>query len=248
MHQALFFLLVLLILATVTAMADITQIASYVETVEYQENGQAQVTIRFTSKEPLEKDFLLPCSYKNAENAILVQPVSGTVELPTVAGVPLLGVPVSTEIPAFTPIVITYTASGAFKPEDAKKKDFGNIDAKYLFVHTVPSLIDSFAVRIILAPGLQFKAVDEYQPKLAKDDPNDPYEYGITDKGLRSVSLTAQNMKIGDRAMLKWRMCPERRPMGLFIGLILAALAYLVCFQDLIKKPNTPIAPAEKNE
>ncbi len=211
--------------------SDEISITGYHETVTLNAAGGALVSAGLTLR-GTGTQLLIPCSYKKPKNIRLVD---GTLEtgLQTIniGGAEFINYngPRTGE----TGITVQYDAESVYDPEDFKSKDFANAPVKYSFINNSGLAISSFEVMIILPAGLAVNRVDDYSPRLKKDDPNDPYTLLIKD-GFRALKLSTSDMKYGGRVSLNFKMKPEKRSKALIFIFVIASLWYLFAFRDII--------------
>jgi len=176
---------------------------------------------------------MIPCSFQKASSASLGSGPSETaLEIRNRGGANFIIVPAGV-VQASAPVELTCKVSDAFDSAEASVTDFGNITGKYSFVNSTGQKIGSFEVTVVMPEGFLVNAVDEYQPKLSKNDPNDPFTLSVIG-GRRAITLKCSNLKYGDRASLKWRMKSGKRSWGLLLLFLIAAAWYLVVFRDII--------------
>jgi hypothetical protein len=222
------------------------------ETVTLNAEGGAAVSVDLTLS-GTGGQLLIPCSYKNPKNIKLIDGTLETILHTTnIGGAEFINY--NGALNNQTDITVKYNATGVYNPEDLKSKDFSNTEVKYSFINNSGLAISSFEVMIILPAGLAINRVDDYSPRLKKDDPNAPYVLLIKD-GHRALKLNTSDMKYGGRVSMIFKMKPEKRSLAILFIFIIASLWYLFAFRDIInprehketaKKDAEPAA--EKNK
>ncbi len=206
-------------------------IINYRESVLLDANGGARIFVSL--KSALTEEILIPCSLPAPFNAFAVDSSSETsIVIETRGGAKFMKIK-PTVLKNGAGIELRYESEGVFDTAEAETKDFGNIEAKYSFVNNTGEKIDSFEVSILLPPEMVVNTVNDYLPKLKKDDAGDPFV--LTKKeGRRAIILKVANMKFGERAVLRFNMKSEKRPNAIFIIFMLIAVWYLIMFRDII--------------
>lgn len=232
----------LLFMLTATASAASGQgpaIASWDERVELAADGGAGVSVRL---EPGAARPLLPCALPNPSGAYLLE---GGLRVPASieerGGAKFIRQPGR---PGAAPTGYGYSASGLFDPAQAAARNFGDIEVKYQFVNTTGEKIEKFRAELLLPQGMIVNAVSDFQPKPGKSEAADPYGLSIDD-GRRAADIRASGLKSGDRAALRFDMKREKRPAGVWMLLLLAAVLYLFGFHDILSAAPRSAKAAE---
>lgn len=213
-----------------------TTISSWTETVDLQPDGSARVTVQIGFERAVPGPLQLPCSFGKLSSPALEIKGAADGRIEKRAGVNLLVLEMSGAFAPDQPLTVTYLATGVFDPAQVTKTDFGNVEGKYQFVNTVLVPIASFTGIVLLPPGLVVNAVDSYQPKLRKEDPNDPYSFDIVE-GRRRMRIVVNTVKPGDRVALNWRMKSTSRSPLFMLGLVLLGLGWLIAFREIVAAP-----------
>jgi hypothetical protein len=225
-------LLFLLTAAAASASGRGPAIASWIEKVELAADGGAVVSVRF---EPGAARPLLPCALPNPSEAYLLKGgrrVPASIE--ERGGAKFIKQPTR---PGAAPDGYGYSSSGLFDPAQAAARNFGDIEVKYQFANTTGEKIEKFRAELLLPQGMIVNAVADFQPKAGKNDAADPYWLSM-DGGRRAAGIRASGLKSGDRAELRFDMKREKRPAGVWVILLLAAVLYLFGFHDILS--DTP--------
>ncbi len=236
----------LLFLLSATAMAASVQspaIASWSERVELAADGGAEVTVRF---EPGAASPLLPCALPDPSGAYFLE---GGKRVPALiedrGGAKFVRRPAR---PGAALSGYGYFSSGMFDPAQAAARNFGDIEVKYQFVNTTGEKIEKFRAELLLPQGMIVNAVADFQPKPGKSDTGDPY-WLSKEGGRRAAGIRASALKSGDRSALRFDMKREKRPAGVWMLLLLAAVLYLFGFHDILseipRSSKSPQAPPE---
>ena len=207
---------------------------TYQETIDLQPDGSARVEVRIKPASPDARELMIPCTLGEAMTGVVQKPGPVSIEPRKLGGASVFVVSRGETDPPLTELILSYTASGAFDPETAKKTDYGNTIGKYRFAQLNPLTISSFSAELILPKGLQLKAVDEFSPKAGKDDPNEPYQFLVASDGRKIVSIHLSQVKFGQAVSMKWRQFRKDGQYGLLGGMLVLALLYLVFFRDLV--------------
>ncbi|HBC75731.1 MAG: hypothetical protein A2008_12980 [Candidatus Wallbacteria bacterium GWC2_49_35] len=215
----------------VPAAAADASIAKYYETVTLSADGGASVSVELTAGFK-GAEMILPVSYGGINGA--AAGASSEIKLETVKKGGVVYLKIAPELfDGSSPVKISYSAAGVFDPKQIVTNDFSNIETKYFFVNNTDFIIDSFEALIIMPAGFAVNKVDDYQPKLKKDDPSDPFTLDKKE-GFRTVRVKTSALKSGDRVSLKWKMQPEKRSTVFMILLLIAGIWYLAAFTEVI--------------
>lgn len=201
------------------------------ESVSLETGGGAKVAVELEAKPAGE--IMVPCSLPYPRNAFVSD---GSLE--TAVSVEDRGGAKFVKLPASLfektgRALVRYETENAFDTSEAAVKDFGNIEVKYSFVNGTGEKIDSFETSISLPQGMIVNAVNDYLPKLKKDDARDPFTLSKK-AGRRAISLSFAGMKFGDRAALRFSMKAEKRANGVLYIFIIIAIWYLIAFRDVV--------------
>ena len=206
-------------------------VSSLRESVVLDGNGGAKTFISIAAG--LTGEILIPCSLQNPEKAFIIDGSNETaLAIENRGGSKFLKLSPN-DLKNGARTELRYEASGVFDTAEALAKDFGNIEMKYAFVNGTGEKIGSFEVSISLPPKMIVNTVNDYLPKLKKDDAGDPFVLAKKE-GRRTIGLKFANMKFGDRAQLRFAMKNEKRPAYVWIIFMIITIWYLIMFRDVI--------------
>lgn len=117
---------------------------------------------------------------------------------------------------------------------DGKSGSFGARDLEYRFVNVSFEGIAAFSARLMLPEGWVFHQVNRFLPQPKKTGTAPPYRLDRVE-GRRLVEITLTEIGLGDEVVLDCAFRSESRSKVVMVFLILAALAYLIFFRDILK-------------
>jgi len=219
------------VIVFMAAASNAAGVSSLRESVVLDELGGAKTFISIVAD--LTGEILIPCSLPNPDKAFIIDGSSETaLAIENRGGSKFIKLSPK-ELKSGVKTDLRYEASGVFDTAEALTKDFGNIEMKYAFVNGTGEKIGSFEVSISLPPQMIVNTVNDYLPKLKKDDASDPFVLSKKD-GRRTISLKFANMKFGDRSQLRFAMKNEKRPSYVWIIFMIITIWYLIMFRDVI--------------
>jgi len=217
------------------------------ERVEYAADGSARSVLAVTAREEGIGELRLPCPFARPASCAVASGPSGLVAtLGKEGGRPYIQLRMPQPFFASLTLAVEVTATGVFDPAEAATRDYGNITVQHLFVQTMPRLVASYALELVMPPGFVVKEVDEVFPKAKKEDTVPAFGVTLASDGRRILTQTASNLGLGDRRLLRWRICTGGPRWAVIVLFLALAAGWLYFFRDLIAPPvsgpatNTP--------
>ncbi|HNV72534.1 MAG TPA: hypothetical protein PKO06_22685 [Candidatus Ozemobacteraceae bacterium] len=208
--------------------------SAYRERIEMKPDGSALVKIQARLEGARPANLVIPVTVGKYGSGRLLSPQS--LELPgeILGGTTVVRVDLRAYPDELKDVTLEYVATGVFDPQQSRKTDYGNVVGTYKYMQLQPCMISSYTAELLLPEGMQLKAVDEFLPKVKKDDPHDPYAVRQTNDGRQMIVIEVNHLAFGQQIVLKWRQYRKDGQYGLFVGVLLLAVLYLVFFRDLI--------------
>lgn len=145
--------------------------------------------------------------------------------------------------PVNAPLTVRTTAVSFYDWAGTKPAGFGNRSVGYRFVNTQAAVIVHYECELVLPKGFVVSAVEDSIPAPSEKNPVPPFQI-VRDGDRNGVRLLAQNLAMGDEALVRFKFKRDDKSALLLGGGLLVALAYLVWFRDLVRKPRVPGAGA----
>ncbi len=145
--------------------------------------------------------------------------------------------------PVNAPLTVRTTVASFYDWAAAKPAGFGNRSVSYRFVNTQPAVIAHYECELVLPTGFVVSAVEESIPAPSEKNPVPPFQV-VRDGDRNGVRLSAQSLAMGDEGLIRFKFKSGDKSNLLLGGGLLVALAYLVWFRDLVRKPQGPGAGA----
>jgi hypothetical protein len=225
------------------ASSDASTIERLCERIALGNDGSARVERTIVEGQPAGSRLAIPIGVETLDEVTLAGCDTASATVSARDGVRQLLIERGEGCSLTAPLTVRTTVAFFYDWAGTKPAAFGNRTVGYRFVNTQPAVITHYECELVLPKGFVVSAVEECIPAPSEKNPVPPFQ--IVRVGDRNgVRLFAQNLAMGDEGLIRFKFKSGDKPALLFGGGLAVALAYLIWFRDLVRKPRDPRAGA----